>query len=267
MTWDGRPLLAELVEAVDRGTPVALATVVTTSRSVPRHAGAKMLVYSDGHQQGTIGGGEMESRVIAEAVAALADGRPRMLEYRLVDPGAGDPGVCGGDVSIYLEPYLPSPTIYVVGCGHIGRAVVDLAHWLGFRVVATDDRADLVTSELLPHADVLAPGPITEALASAPATTNTDVVLVTRNAAVDVEILPHLVKTPARSIGVMGSRRRWDTTRRQLAQRGVTDDELARIRTPIGLELNAETPEEIALSILAEIVMMRRQGTGERMGR
>jgi len=251
-------ILRELLDAIAEGEPVALATVVATRRSVPRHAGTKMLVYGDGRQSGTIGGGEMEARVVTEAVASLADGRTRVLDYQLVEPTSGDPGVCGGEVQIYLEPHMPAPTITVIGCGHVGRAVADLAHWLGYRVVATDDRPELATSELMPHADVVIGGPLTDALAQAPVTADTHVVVVTRNVDLDVEILPALVATEARSIGVMGSRRRWETTRGRLLEAGVAEADLERVVAPIGLDLHAETPQEIALSILAQIVQLRR---------
>lgn len=255
-------IVVELAAAIERGEPVALVTVVETARSVPRRPGSKMLVRPDGGTRGTIGGGAMEARVTAEALEALADGRPRSVLFDLVDPGQGDPGVCGGSVQLYVEPYMTSPTVFVVGCGHIGQAVVDLAHWLGFRVVATDDRAELVTAAALPHADVLLPGPIDDALAAHPITDQTHVVVVTRSMAVDVEILPTLLATRARSIGVMGSRRRWETTVQQLQTRGLSVEDLARVRSPIGLELGAETPREIAVSILAEIVAERRGGGG-----
>ncbi len=257
----GELILRELLSAIEAGEAVALATVVDTRRSVPRHAGTKMLVYRDGRQTGTVGGGEMEARVIDEAVAALTDGRTRVLEYQLVEPASGDPGVCGGEMQIYLEPHMPAPTIFVVGCGHVGRAVAELAHWLDYRVVATDDRAELATPELVPDADVVVGGPLADALEQAPVTDDTHVVVVTRNVDLDLQILPLLVATPARSIGVMGSRRRWETTRRRLVEAGVSEDDLARIVAPIGLELHAETPAEIALSILAEIVQLRRAPT------
>lgn len=258
-------LLGELVSVVEAGRRVVLATVTETDRSVPRHAGTKMLIFEDGSTRGTIGGGEMESLVIVEAVAALADGRSRTIGYRLVDPDQGDPGVCGGEVRIYLEPYMPTPVIYVVGCGHIGRAIIELAHWLGYRVVATDDRVELVTEEALPLADVRLPGPISQALARFPVTAETEVVVVTRNMVVDLEVLPELLKTPARSIGVMGSHRRWATTYRELVAQGVPETDLTRLRAPLGLELGAETPEEIAVSVLAELVLLRRGGSGEKM--
>jgi xanthine dehydrogenase accessory factor len=253
----GEGLIATLLAAVAAGKAGVLATVVATDRSVPRRAGSKMVVWADGSTVGTIGGGAMEAQVVTEARNALAERSTRLITYNLVDPGRGDPGVCGGTVTIYLEPYMPTETVYVIGCGHVGKAVVELAHWMGFRVVAFDDRADLVTSDALPLADVRLSGSFADACASAPVTTETHVVLVTRNVAVDLQLLPELVATPARTIGVMGSKRRWETTRGELLKMGLGAAELDRIRTPIGLELGAETPQEIALSILAEIVQFR----------
>jgi xanthine dehydrogenase accessory factor len=251
-----RQILAALAEAVDRDTPVVLATVVATRRSVPRHAGTKMLIYGDGSGFGTVGGGAMESAVIDEAVTALRDGRTRLLEYALLDPEQGDPGVCGGEVNVYLEPYMIPHTVFVVGCGHVGKAVLDLAGWLGYRTVATDDRADMVTEALLPDVDVRLPGSIREALDASPITENTSVIVVTRSTNIDVDVIPPLLATPARYVGVMGSKRRWEITRRALADAGVAG--LDRVHSPIGIDVNAETLEEIAVSILAEVIATNR---------
>ncbi len=258
-----RELLRRLVAAIEDGTPIALATVVRTSRSVPRHAGSKMLVDRDGNQFGTIGGGEMEARVVHAATEALVTGLTQHLDFDLVDPARDDPGVCGGSVTIYLEPFMPEPHVLVIGCGHVGQAVVELAHWLGCRVTALDDRTDLATPEALPLADLVLAGPLAESLAAVTIDDNTHVVLLTRNVAVDREVLPAVLNTPARSVGVMGSARRWHTTRELLAADGVGADQLDRVVSPLGVDIHAETPEEIALSVLAQIVQARRaRGTG-----
>jgi xanthine dehydrogenase accessory factor len=163
-------------------------------------------------------------------------------------------------MTVYVEPFTPAPTVFVVGCGHVGRAVVELAHWLGYRVVASDDRVELVTRELLSDADVLLPGPAEVALRAAPVTADTHVVVVTRGPEVDLDLLPRLLDTPAASIGVIGSMRRWESTREALLERGVDEAGLERISNPIGLDIGAETPREIALAILGEIVELRRTG-------
>jgi xanthine dehydrogenase accessory factor len=258
-------VLAALMAAQERGEAVVLATIIRERGSVPRHAGSKMLVYRDGRTLGSIGGGEMEARVIEEMTAVLADGKPRILPYRLVDPGQGDPGVCGGEVEIFLEPFRSPATVFVVGCGHVGRAVASLAGWLGFQVVVTDDRPEMVTPELVPGADHYLSGPIEDVLETFEVTANTFTIVVTRNVLVDRQTLPYIAATPSPYIGIIGSKRRWVETRRLLKEDGMDEAALARFHSPIGLELNAETPEEIAVSIMAEIIMIQRGGTGERM--
>jgi len=258
-------LLRELLAARQAGQAVALATIVKARGSVPRHAGSKMLVYPDGRLSGTIGGGEMESRVREEAADALQDGQPRLVPYALVDPERGDPGVCGGEVEVYVEPYRSPASVLVIGCGHVGRAVAHLAGWLGFRVAVHDDRQELVSQELIPGADIYLPGTIEEALTAFEVTDNSYVVVVTRNVLVDRQILPRLLPTPSPYIGVIGSRRRWVETRRLLLEDGLSEMELARFHSPIGLDFKAETPREIALSIMGEIIMFRRGGAVPRM--
>lgn len=245
-------ILDHLASLLAEGHSVVLATVVETARSVPRHPGAKMLITGDGQRIGTVGGGEMEARVVAEAEAALGDSRSRLLEYQLVDPDEGDPGVCGGEVTIHLEPHMPPATVLVIGCGHVGRAVADLARWLGYRVVVTDDRAE-VAKDIL-DADLVVVGSITKVLEQVTLTTRDHAVVVTRNSDLDVANLPHLLATPVSTIGVMGSARRWMSTRTALEQSGVTGPDLDRVTSPIGIALGAETPEEIAVSIMAQIL-------------
>lgn len=258
-------LLKELLTAQQQGESVVLATVVKARGSVPRHAGSKMLIYEDGRISGTVGGGEMEARVLAAAPDVLAEGKPRLLAYSLVEPERGDPGLCGGEMEVYMEPYLPPATVFIIGAGHVGQAVAELAHWLGYQVVVNDDREALLSEEVVPDADLLLPGSITDALAQRKITRNTFVLLLTRNVMIDREILPHLLETPAPYIGIIGSRRRWQHTRELLLEDGVAEEALAPFHSPVGLELNAETPAEIAVSIMAEIIMLRRGGSGERM--
>jgi len=255
-------LFKALAEVEERNLAAALCTIVRSSGSTPRHATSKMLVYPDGSIVGTVGGGEMENRVIAEALNSIQDGQPRLLQYNMSDPQRGDPGVCGGQLEIFVEPIIPKPTLVVIGTGHVGKAVAQLAHWLGFRVVVSDDRPEFCTPQAVPDADVYCPVPMQELPNQVEITPWTYLVLTTRGVNLDVVGLPALLETPAGYIGVIGSRRRWATARQQLANSGVPEEKLARVRSPIGLELNAETPEEIALSIMAEVVMLRNGGNG-----
>jgi xanthine dehydrogenase accessory factor len=247
------------------GEPAALCTVIASSGSTPRHAGSKMLVFADGTFTGTVGGGDLEHRVLEEARAALADGVARTLKYTLADPARGDPGVCGGTVEVFVDPLLPAPTLVVVGGGHVGKSVAHLARWLGFRVAVSDDRAEFCTPEANPDADVFYPVPLRELPTQLRITPQTWFVLTTRGVAIDVDGLPALIDSPAAYIGVIGSKRRWATAQKRLMERGMTAEKLSRIRSPMGLELRAETPEEIAVSIMAEIIMLRNQGSGKPM--
>lgn len=256
-------VLEALSEAIVSETPVVLATVIATRRSVPRHAGTKMLVFADGTTVGTVGGGVMESRVIAEAGEVLRIGAPKLVDYELIEPHRGDPGVCGGEVQVYLEPYMPRPTVVVVGAGHVGRAVVDLAHWLGHRTVVVDDRAERLTPDAMPNADARLEGPADEILAGLDITPDTAVVIVSRDVSIDVAAIDAVADTPAVYVGVMGSARRWRFVRQQLVTRGVTDEVLDRIHVPIGIDLGAETVEEIAVAILGEVIGVRRDATSE----
>ena len=262
---DGVGVLDSLAEIARRGERAVLCTVIRTRGSVPRHAGTKMLVRRDGGIEGTVGGGEMESRTIVAALDALARGEAGIVTYALQNPGAGDPGVCGGEVEIFLDPIGMRPTLVVIGAGHVGRALVHLGRWIGFRVVLSDDRADQCKPEVVPGADEYVCAPIRELPQRIAFDVHTWIVMPTRGMPVDVEGLPHLLDVPHAYIGVIGSRRRWAAARKQLEARGVPAAKLDRVRSPMGLELHAETPEEIALSILAEIVMLRNRGSGQPM--
>lgn len=242
-----------------RHVPTALCTVIRTSGSVPRRAGSKMLVGAEGQIiAGTIGGGEMESRVIKLAQQCIRAGETRTGKYQLADPSSGDPGVCGGEVEVFVEPMMTTPTLVIIGAGHVGRAVVHLAKWAGFRVAVLDDRVELCTPEQCPGADVYLPGPLDAALAQLALTPQTYVAMLTRGYPIDVGILPALLASDVAYIGVIGSQRRWLTATRALREKGMTDAQLARITAPIGVEIAAETPEEIAVSIMAQVIQKRR---------
>ncbi|HSM71378.1 MAG TPA: XdhC/CoxI family protein, partial [Anaerolineales bacterium] len=230
-----------------------------------RHVGSKMLVYPDGGIIGTVGGGELESRVIKAAFESLKSGEAQTLSYTMADPSRGDPGVCGGTVEVFVEPILPPATVVVIGGGHVGQAVVHLAKWLGFRVAVSDDREEFCNPESVPGADAYYPVPMAELPNQLSVTPQTYLVITSRGSNIDAQGLPSLLETQAAYIGVIGSKRRWLTTVKALQKQGVSDELIGKVRSPMGLELNAETPEEIAVSIMAEILMLKDKGTGKPM--
>jgi xanthine dehydrogenase accessory factor len=254
-----------LAELETKNEPAALCTVVRSQGSTPRHSTSKMLVYEDGRFIGTVGGGELENRVFEAAKKSLIDGKAQLLEYSMADPARGDPGVCGGTVEVFVEPILPPPMLVVIGGGHVGKAVSHLAKWLGFRVAVSDDRPEFVTPQANPDADIFYECKLEELPEKLKINNQTYLVLTTRGVAVDAPGLPPLLNSEAAYIGVIGSKRRWKMTVDKLKEMGVSNKQIARVHSPIGLELQAETPEEIAVSIMAEILMLRGGGTGKAM--
>ncbi len=256
-----------LSEAEIQNKAVALCIIIRSQGSTPRHTTSKMLVYPDASIVGTVGGGEVETRVVNEAVQAIRDGKPRLLNYQMVNPEQGDPGICGGQVEVFVDPIQPKPILLVIGTGHVGKAVIHLGRWLGFYVVASDDRMGFCEPQVLPDVHACYTCPIEEIPQYVEITPWTYIVLTTRGSDVDVDGLPALLNTPAAYIGVIGSLRRWKSACRDLLAKGISKELLNRVHSPIGLELNAETPEEIAVSILAEIIMVRYGGDGMSMGK
>jgi xanthine dehydrogenase accessory factor len=254
-----------LHEIESRGDRAVLCTVLRTIGSVPRHVGSKMIVLVDGSIYGSIGGGEMEKRVSAAAVEVLKQDQPQVLAFRLQHPKEGDPGVCGGEVEIFLEPVRPTPTLLVIGGGHVGRAVVYLGKLMGYRVILSDDREEYCNADEAPGADLYLMVPMRELPQHLRFTTETFIVLPTRGMSLDVAGLPKLLEQPHGYIGVIGSRRRWRTTHDELLKLGVSREVLDTIHSPMGLDIEAETPMEIAVSVLAEITMLRNGGTGKTM--
>lgn len=263
---DVKAVYEALLDAQTRGEAVALATVTSVRGSMPRHPGSKMLVRADGTIVGTIGGGSMEQRVIQEALAALHDGQTRTPSYTLNNLEDGDPGVCGGTAQFFIEPVVTSPTLLVIGGGHVGKAVAELGKWMSWRVILSDDRPEFCNADYVPGLDSYVVCKPAEVVMQVPITRQTYIAAVTRGLPVDLQLIPALLATDAPYIGLIGSRRRWALTVKALReQHGLTTDQLQRVRAPIGLELQAETPKEIALSIFAEIVMLRRGGSGQPM--
>jgi xanthine dehydrogenase accessory factor len=249
--------------AVERGEAVALATIVRVAGSTPRGVGTKMLIRADGTGEGTVGGGELEARVVAVAREALRAGEPRLVSFTLHDTEAGDAAICGGQADVFIDVLLPHPTLLIVGAGHVAVPVARLGTLLGFRTVVLDDRAEFASKERFPRAGELIVGDIPVELAQFSVNAQTHVVIVTRGHAHDEAALRAVLDSPAAYIGMIGSRRKVRTVFDHLRAAGVSEDALARVRAPIGLDIGAETPAEIAVSIMAEIVMLHRGGRGD----
>jgi xanthine dehydrogenase accessory factor len=227
--------LYETLARLERaGQAAAVCTVIRVQGSVPRGVGAKLVVPAEGEPSGTIGGGEMEARVVAAARQVITSGDARVVTHQLADPASGDPGVCGGTVEVLIEPIGAVTQVLVIGGGHVGRAVVHLADWLGMRVILADDRPEFATPESAPGADAYLTGAVNDWIEAVAFTPRTYVLLLTRGVPVDLELLPVLLARPHAYIGVIGSRRRWLTARQALAERGVAAEVLDRVRDARG---------------------------------
>ncbi|MFQ6058649.1 MAG: XdhC family protein [Anaerolineae bacterium] len=243
-----------------QGQAVALATVVKAQGSVPRHVGAKMLIYPDGSTVGTIGGAEMERRAIEEAQEALAEGKPRLTNYVFGGKEPESVGLCGGQVEVFIDVIQPDPRLLIIGSGHIAQPLAVLGRMMGLQVIVVDDRPDYATPERFPDADQIVVDEVEEAVAKVGVTPSTYVVIATYG--YDDRALKAVVNSPAAYIGLVASWRKFSVIAHDLQQEGVSQEALARVHSPTGLDLKGETPAEIALSIMAEITMLRHGGTG-----
>jgi xanthine dehydrogenase accessory factor len=216
---------------------------------------------------GTVGGGEIENRVIAEGLDALKTRKTKLLHYSLVSTEKGDPGICGGQVEVYVEPIIPKITVLVIGAGHVGKQVVHLANWLGYRVIVSDDRKELCTPEAMPGADEYVICPMVDLPQKVKITPYTYIVLTTRGSDVDIEGLPPILETEHAYLGIIGSQKRWLNTQSEISKKKDYSKKFQGVFSPIGIELNVETPEEIALSIMAEILMVANKTNGSSMSR
>ena len=171
-----------LSEIEEKGQSAALATIVRSKGSTPRHGTSKMLVYSDGSFIGTVGGGGLERRVHEAALEVMQDGEARYLSYNMADPAKGDPGICGGTVEIFVEAILPKPALIIIGAGHVGKAVAHLAKWLNFRIVIVEDRAEFCTPEQIPDGDEFHPVAMDKIVEKVPINAQSYIVMATRGA-------------------------------------------------------------------------------------
>jgi xanthine dehydrogenase accessory factor len=250
-------VLGAATEALRRGEPAALVTVVRANGSTPQRAGAKMLVYGDGRTVGTIGGGCYENDASGRAREAIATGRTILLHYDLNDDLAQENGlVCGGQLDIHVDPLAPAPHVYVIGAGHVGWHVAHFADAAGFKVHVVDDREKFANAQRFPNAEVVVE-PIAAWLERTTFAPAAFVVVVTRGHRDDLDALRALVGRDLKYLGLIGSRAKVARLSTALREEGLAADALARVHSPIGLDIGAVTPAEIGISIVAELIAIR----------
>jgi xanthine dehydrogenase accessory factor len=251
-------LYAQMADLARQGVPFVSATITDVKGSSPRGVGARMLVLGDGTIIETIGGGALERQVIADALACLASGGSRSERYGLREEGERALGtLCGGEATVFFEAHTPDHTLVIIGAGHVGGKLCAYAKLLDYRVVLVDPREDMVTRERLPQADEFIcgdPGRTAELVAISE---QTHIVIVTHGHLHDKEALRSVIDSPAAYIGMIGSVNKVRKLFAQLGEEGMPSELLERVHSPIGLDIGAETPAELALCIMAEIVAVR----------
>lgn len=250
----------EIVRVKAEGEEAALVTVVKASGSTPREEGAKMLVRPDGGIIGTIGGGSLEAQIIKEAVKVIRQGKPKHIHRSLTAKEAEDGMICGGDLEVFIEPILTQPALYIFGGGHIALALTRMGKLCGFKIAVIDDRAEFASAERFPEADVILAEDFTKSFSELKIDKTSYIVIVTHGHRHDEVVLEWALTTPARYVGMIGSKTKNEVIYSHLRAKGIAQKQLDRVHAPIGLEIEAQTPEEIAVSILAELIKVRRSG-------
>lgn len=247
-------LLQKINELSQQQQTAVIATVVDATGSAPRQAGSRMLILADGSSIDTIGGGAVEKQVMEEALALLATGGTRLLRY---DLGQDLSMACGGTMSIFIEVLQPVRPLLIFGAGHIGLALASLGKLLGYQVTIVDNRPEFANKERFPTADRTIAKPYDQVLTDITFTENTYIVIVTHRHLHDQEILQQCLARPFAYLGMIGSRSKVQAILQRLQETGIRETVLRRVHTPIGLDIGAQTPAEIAVAIAAEWIACR----------
>jgi xanthine dehydrogenase accessory factor len=250
----------EIVKLRQEGRRGAVATIVNVRGSIPSFETAKMLVRDDGSIVGTIGGGCVEADIWQAAREVMESEKPRTLTFNLNQDPKYDTGlVCGGTLDIFVEPVLPPASLYVFGAGHVSVNLCKVARGAGFDVTVIDDRAVYANRERFPDAKEIIAEDFDQAMSRLAPSESAFLVIVTRGHRDDMRVLRWAVQTPARYIGMIGSKRKTITIFKELTKEGLSPELFERVHAPIGLDIGAITPEEIAVAITAELIAARRR--------
>ena len=254
-------ILKEALERINNGETIALVTIVKTKGSTPREVGAKMVVGKDGLIAGTIGGGITEAKVIEEIKQVLKEGKGKLITYHLTkEQAALDEGaICGGEMKVFIDILQPKEELLIFGAGHCAACVSKLAKTMGFKVTIIDDRKEFANQDKFPEADEIIVKETEKALTHFKITPSTYIIVLTRGHLKDEEVLGLVFKSSAAYIGMIGSRKKNATVFQHLEEQGISTQEFKKVHAPIGMDIGAQTPEEIAVSIMAEIIQVRRK--------
>jgi len=254
----------EIVRLRREGRKSALATIVQVNGSIPSYESAKILVRDDGSMAGTIGGGCVEAEVWTAAREVIETEQPRHLTFRLGQDAAYDNGlICGGQLNVFVEPILPQPRAFIFGAGHISKSLSKVASLAGFATIVIDDREAFANRERFPEADEIHAGAYEEVFPRLDVNLTSYLIIVTRGHRDDMRVLQWALSTPARYISMIGSKRKVLGVMKELEKEGTPREAFERLFAPMGLEIGAISPEEIAVSVVAEMIAVRRNPPSE----
>ena len=252
-------LYEEMVRLRRLGEPAALATIIRRTGSTPRKDAAKMLIRQDGTSIGSIGGGCVEAQVWETASEVMKTSRAQILEYQMTDDDLEEDGlVCGGLVEIFVEPILTRPQLVVLGAGHVGQAIARIAARIDFRVTVIDDRDSFVSEERFPTAERRIARPYDQSLDDLNLPADSFILIVTRGHRHDQQALETALDQQVAYTGLIGSRRKIKLLVDNLLEKGYSREYFRNLYAPIGLEIGSETPREIAVSVAAELIALRK---------
>ena len=252
----------EIVRQRQEGRNCALATIVSSQGSIPSFDCAKMLVRDDGSIVGTVGGGGAELEVIKAARQVIENEKPAMVSFNLNKrPGIDAGMVCGGSLDIYIEPIVSTPLVYIFGAGHVGLSTYRAARLAGFAVTMIDERPEFANRERFPEAKEIIVTPYDDVATKVKPTPSAYILILTPGHQTDMRVLRWAVTTPARYVGMMGSKRKVTGIFRELLNEGIPAERLESVHAPVGLDIGAQPPEEIAISVVAELIAIRRRST------
>ena len=242
-----------IVEVLQKGERASLATVIARKGSTPACIGFKMLVLSNGEILGTVGGGCIESEIRNIAIEVMESRISRLFSFELNDENS----ICGGSMEVFIEPIITSEKLYIFGAGHIGQALSKIAAMTGFNVIIIDDREEYANRERFPEAHNIIVSDFGDSFQQLEIDDNSFIVIVTRGHTYDELVLGLACQTKAKYIGMIGSKKKIQSVFNNLRQKGISNEKLSEIHAPIGLDIGSETPSEIAVSILAEMIQFR----------
>lgn len=252
-------LFRKIIELLSEGKTVALCTIIGKIGSGPRDIGAKMIVYDDGKTMGSIGGGQLERIIVKEALKAIKENKSREITLSLGSGEGIETGlICGGSIKIFIDILNPKPRLIIIGSGNIAKPLAEIANIIGFNIVIVDDNTETATKDRFPMASKIIVNQLKKGIEELDIKDEDFIAIIHGDVEKEYEVLKKILKTKVKYLGLLGSKRKSFEIKKRLIEEGYSKEDVEKIHSPIGLDIGAETPEEIAVSIIAELIAVLR---------